>query len=74
MYALPSLYVKSSLARISLTEHDIASLLFVYRSDTAALFTVLQQYLSASDIQAVERIIVEIEDRITRFQKIQSLS
>ena len=68
LYTLPLLYQQGNFARVNLYESDIASLLFSYRSATAPLFTVLQKYLSASDLQSVIEIVAEIETRITRFQ------
>ena len=70
LYTLPLLYQQGNFARVNLYESDIARLLFSYRSATAPLFTVLQKYLSASDLQAVMSIVAEMETRITRFQNI----
>ena len=67
LYTLPLLYQQGNFARVNLYESDIARLLFSYRSATAPLFTVLQKYLSASDLQAIMGIVAEIETRITRF-------
>lgn len=70
LYTLPLLYQQGNFARVNLYESDIARLLFSYRPATAPLFTVLQKYLSASDLQSVIEIVAEIETRITRFQNI----
>ena len=69
MYALPSLYRQGSFARVGIYEHDIATLMQLYRPATAPLFVELAKYLSATDLKAVREIVAEIEQRIARFQQ-----
>jgi len=68
LYALPSLYRQGNFARVGLYENDIATLIQAYQPDLAALFAVLAQHLSASDMAALRDIVSEIQQRIARFQ------
>lgn len=68
LYALPSLYRQGNFARVGLYENDLATLIHAYRPDLDALFAVLVQHLSASDMMALRDIVTEIQQRIARFQ------
>lgn len=67
LYALPSLYRQGNFARVSLYENDIATLLFSYRTPLKPLFSRLAHHLSSADLDSVQEIVVEIEERIARF-------
>lgn len=69
LYALPSLYRQGNFARVGLYENDIATLIHAYQPDLEALFAVLAQHLSASDMEALWEIVSEIQQRIARFQQ-----
>jgi predicted nucleotidyltransferase len=66
--ALPSLYRQGNFVRVGLYENDIATLIHAYQPDLDALFVVLAQYLSVSDMAALRDIAAEIQQRIARFQ------
>jgi len=68
LYALPSLYRQGNFVRVGLYENDIATLIHAYQPDLDALFAVLAQHLSASDMVALRDIVAEIQQRIARFQ------
>ncbi len=69
LYALPSLYRQGNFARIGLYENDIATLMHYYNPDMTPLLSELSQHLSHSDMDEIQEIIGEIEQRIARFQK-----
>jgi hypothetical protein len=69
MYALPSLYRQGSFARVSTYENDIATLMHDYKPEIEPLFTELAPHLSQTDLAAVREIIVEIRQRIERFDE-----
>ena len=68
LYALPSLYRQGNFVRVGLYENDIATLMHAYQPDLDALFVVLTQHLSTSDMVALRDIVAEIQQRIARFQ------
>src|SRR5262249_21647938 len=68
LYDLPSLCPQGNFARVGLYENDIATLIHAYQPDLEALFAVLAQHLSASDMTALRDIVSEIQQRIARFQ------
>src|SRR5215813_277685 len=68
LYALPSLYRQENFARVGLYENDIATLMHAYGPDLDALFAVLAQHLSISDMRALRDIVAEIQQRLARFQ------
>ncbi len=68
LYALPSLYRQGSFVRVSVYENDIASLLYTYCPDHKALFETLKNYVSDNDMNSLQEIVHEIEQRIQRFQ------
>ncbi len=69
MYALPSLYRQGNFSRVGIYENDIATLIYSYRPTVEPLLEELAQYLSETDIIAVEEIASEIEQKIERFGK-----
>lgn len=68
LYALPSLYRQGNFVRVGLYENDIATLIHAYRPDLDALFVMLAQHLSTSDMAELRDIVAEIQQRIARFQ------
>jgi hypothetical protein len=69
LYALPSLYRQGSFVQVGLYETDIAALLHDYQPPLQPLFDVLRKHLSETDLQEVQRIVAEIQERIERFRK-----
>ena len=67
LYALPSLYRQGNFVRVGLYENDIATLSHAYQPDLDALFVVLAQHLSTSDMTALRDIVADIQQRIARF-------
>jgi len=69
LYALPSLYRQGNFARVSLYENDIAALIYYHKPDLQKLEHELSQYVSAHDLVAINDIVADIQQRITRFQQ-----
>jgi hypothetical protein len=67
-YALPSLYRQGDFNRVSIYENDILQLLLGYPVQLPPLLKVLEQYLSATDLQEIQSIAADIQERITRFK------
>ena len=67
LYALPSLYRQGNFARVGLYENDIATLVHEYKPPLDKLFGVLAFHLSGDDLSQVKEIVVEIQQRIKRF-------
>lgn len=68
LYALPSLYRQGNFARVGLYENDIATLIHEYNPPLDRLFGVLASHLSEDDLSQVKEIVVEIQQRIKRFE------
>lgn len=69
LYALPSLYRQGSFSRVGLYENDIATLLHDYPVAIKDLQKELSRYLNESDMYEVQNILIEIQQRIARYQK-----
>lgn len=69
LYALPSLYRQGNFARVGIYENDVATLMQLYRPAVAPILNEVAKHLSATDLKAVNEIIGEIQQRITRFQQ-----
>jgi hypothetical protein len=69
LYALPALYRMGNFPRVGLYENDIATLFQSYHPEIEPLFSELSQHLSASDLQAVREIVIDIENRLKRFER-----
>ncbi len=67
LYALPSLYRQGQFARVGLYENDIATLMQAYSPPMEPLLTLLSPHLSSGDLQSVQDILREIQERIRRF-------
>jgi hypothetical protein len=67
-YALPSLYRQGDFNRVSIYENDILQLLLSHQAQLPPLLKVLERYLSATDLQEIQSIAADIQDRIARFQ------
>jgi len=67
LYALPSLYRQGDFTRVALYETDILTLMQRYGMDTGPLFAELESHLSPSDLDALRKIMDEIQQRIARF-------
>ncbi len=68
LYALPSLYRQGSFARVGIYENDIATLLHDYTVDVKRLENTLMRYLSDGDMAEIRQILIEIQQRIERYQ------
>jgi hypothetical protein len=67
-YALPSLYRQGDFNRVSIYENDILQLLLGYPAELSSLLQVLGRYLSATDLQEVQNVAADIQERIARFK------
>lgn len=72
LYALPSLYRQGNFARVGLYENDVATLLQYYPVDVQPIMDELANHLNATDLQAVDEILGEVQQRLRRFQKGQT--
>jgi hypothetical protein len=69
LYALPSLYRQGNFARVGLYENDIATLLFYHQSDTSEIISELSPFVSVQDQAAIQDIVSDVEQRISRFKQ-----
>ena len=69
LYALPSLYRQGNFARVGLYENDVATLIQGYQPSLEPIFAKLENHLSPSDLMAARDIVVELRQRIERFDK-----
>jgi hypothetical protein len=67
LYALPSLYRQGNMVRAALYETDILTLIHQYQPALEPLFQELAPHVSATDLTALRKIVVEIQTRISRF-------
>lgn len=68
-YALPSLYRQGDFTRVAIYEADVASLLQAYRPAIEPIVGELAPHLSETDLAAVRGILVDIQQRIDRFEQ-----
>jgi hypothetical protein len=68
LYALPSLYRQGNFTRASLYENDIRLLLLNYEVNSASLVRVLTPHLLASDLQALQETLQDIQTQIVRLK------
>jgi hypothetical protein len=68
LYALPSLYRQGNFTRASLYENDIRLLLLNYEVNSASLVKVLTPHLLASDLQALQETLQDIQTQIVRLK------
>lgn len=69
LYALPSLYRQGNFGRVSSYENDIAVLVFQYDPDLAAIVRELAEYVTGGDMEEIQHILAEIQQRIALFKK-----
>lgn len=69
LYALPSRYRQGNFTRVGLYENDVATLLHTHNPPVGPLLDELLPYLSESDTTQVKQIVIEISERISRFEK-----
>jgi len=69
LYALPSLYRQGNFTRVGLYENDVATLLQAHNPLINPLLNELSHYLSESDLSQVKQIVIEIQQRIRRFEE-----
>jgi hypothetical protein len=68
LYALPSLYRQGNFTRASLYDNDIRLLLLNYEVNSASLVKVLTPHLLASDLQALQETLQDIQTQIVRLK------
>lgn len=70
LYALPSLYRQGQFQRANLYESDLTALLIEFSSlSLDQCFPILRQHLLASDIESLQPIAHDINQRVRRFQQ-----
>lgn len=69
LYALPSLYRQGDFARVGLYENDVATLMFYHSPNMQEIVTILTPFVSGQDLAAIQDIIVDLTQRISRFQR-----
>jgi hypothetical protein len=69
LYALPSLYRQGKFDKVSIYETDILLLLLRHEVDMSKLLKILAGYVLASDMQEVNQVVVDIRQRMKRFQQ-----
>jgi hypothetical protein len=74
LYALPSLYRQGDFGRVGLYENDLATLIYQYHPDLAALLYELSPFVTGGDMDEIQHILAEIQQRITRFKTISNYS
>ena len=60
---------RGTLPGIGLYENNIATLMQAYKPDLARIFTQLDKHLDAADLSFLREIVIEIQQRIDRFNK-----
>lgn len=69
LYALPSLYRQGDFARVGLYENDVATLMFYHRPNMQEIRNELASFVSEQDSAAIQDIIMDLTQRISRFQR-----
>jgi hypothetical protein len=69
LYALPSLYRQGKFDKVSIYETDILLLLLRHEVDMSKLLKILAGYVLASEMQEVNQVVVDIRQRMKRFQR-----
>lgn len=69
LYALPSLYRQGDFARVGLYENDVATLMFYHSPNMQEISNELASYVSGQDLAAIQDNILELIQRISRFQR-----
>jgi len=69
LYALPSLYRQGQFARVGLYENDVATLIQAYSPPMDPLLKLLSYHLNDGDVKSVRGIVLEIRERIRRFDE-----
>lgn len=69
LYALPSLYRQGNFARAGIQENDIATLFYYYEPNIEAVLEELAAYIDEADFAELEKIVAEIQNRVSRFGK-----
>lgn len=69
LYALPSLYRQGDFARVGLYENDIATLMFYHQPNMQDIAKELTPYISNQDLSAIQDIILDLTQRISRFNR-----
>jgi len=68
LFALPSLYRQGNFNKVSIYEGDLTQLLLKEDVDSSRICDILAKHLLSTDFEEVQNILMEIQDRIKRFQ------
>jgi hypothetical protein len=69
LYALPSLYRQGKFDKVSIYETDILLLLLHHDVDLGKLLEIVAGYVIESDLEEINQIVVDIQQRIKRFER-----
>lgn len=69
LYALPSLYHQGDFAKFGLYENDVATLMFYHQPDMQEIAQELTPYVSSQDLAAIQAILLDLTQRISRFKQ-----
>lgn len=68
LYALPSLYRQGRFDKVSIYETDILLLLLRHSIDLETLLHKLARHILATDLEEIQQIVIDIQQRMRRFQ------
>jgi hypothetical protein len=69
LYALPSLYRQGDFARVGLYENDVATLMFYHAPPMEDIIAELGTFVSQPDRDAIQEIVADLQQRISRFSR-----
>lgn len=69
LYALPSLYRQGNFVRVGLYENDVATLMFYHNPNMQEISAELTPFVSGQDLTAIQDIILDLTQRISRFHR-----
>lgn len=69
LYALPSLYRQGNFTRVGLYENDVATLIHTHNPPLESILNELAKHLNATDLEQVNQIVEEIQQRLKRFEE-----
>ncbi len=72
LYALPSLYRQGDFTRVGLYENDITTLMFYHAPQMSTILQELTPFVRIQDMHAIQEIVSDLEQRISRFNRTTS--
>lgn len=69
LYALPSLYRQGNFTRVGLYENDVATLIHTHNPPLESILSELAKHLNTNDLEQVNQIVEEIQQRLKRFEE-----